>query len=137
MPPTLTNILSCSNHALYPLELYVGLCGENCLKPQAKNKFYRRKPTYIYYSSPALLSNAFSLRIRRHSRSFDLSPLTCWLEIALARLICLPIPPQPSSLPRSFLFLSLFSFWCPLTLTFSPCLSFSVSVRIRPSLLLV
>ena len=47
MTPTLTNIL---NHALYPLEPYVGLCGGIFLKPKAKNKFHRRKPTYIYYS---------------------------------------------------------------------------------------
>jgi hypothetical protein len=31
------------------LEPYVGLCGGNFLKPKAKNKFHRRKPTYIYY----------------------------------------------------------------------------------------
>ena len=49
MPRTLTNILSRWNHALYPLEPYVGLCGGNFLKPKAKNKFHRRKPTYIYY----------------------------------------------------------------------------------------
>ena len=49
MTPTLTNILSHWNHALYPLEPYVGLCGGNFLKPKAKNKFHRRKLTYIYY----------------------------------------------------------------------------------------
>jgi hypothetical protein len=32
------------------LEPYVGLCGGNFLKPKAKIKFHRRKPTYIYYS---------------------------------------------------------------------------------------
>ena len=27
----------------------MGLCGGNFLKPEAKNKFHRRKPTYIYH----------------------------------------------------------------------------------------